>query len=124
MLRMPRPTEADFLHDRHLTDRIRRVLSPSYGARANAAQALDDITARGDDVVLHGSDLALLSGHPAGLSRRRVAGRLGTALWEAFTGQVALLAHTGAVRSVTGPWRQFPLQQGGGPAAGFGMNYL
>ena len=85
--------------------------------------ALHDLTAQGDELVLHGSDLALLHGHPAGLSDRRVVGRLGTALWEAFPGQVALLDHTGVVVSVNRAWRQFALQHGGTPTAGLGSNY-
>lgn len=76
------------------------------------------------DVVLHGSDLALLSGHPVGLSQRRAAGRLGTALWEVFPGHVALLDRDGVLVSVNEAWRRFALENGGTPAAGLGSNYL
>jgi diguanylate cyclase (GGDEF)-like protein len=101
-----------------------RTVSPTYGARANAAEALDDMADAPDAVVLHGSDLALFSGHPAGLSQRRAAGRLGTALWEVFPGHVALLDRDGVIVSVNRAWREFGLEAGGNPAAGLGMNYL
>jgi diguanylate cyclase (GGDEF)-like protein len=99
-------------------------LSPTYGARANAAQAMDALSDAADAVVLHGTDLALFSGHPAGLSQRRAAGRLGTALWEVFPGHVALLDRDGVLVSVNRAWREFALETGGNPAAGLGMNYL
>jgi diguanylate cyclase (GGDEF)-like protein len=99
-------------------------MSPSFGARANAAAAIDEMAERADGVVLHSSDLALLSGHPAGLSQRRAAGRLGTALWEVFPGHVALLDRDGMLVSVNEAWRRYALENGGTPAAGLGTNYL
>jgi diguanylate cyclase (GGDEF)-like protein len=99
------------------------VLLPSAGARANAAEALDEMNETGG-VVVHGADLALLSGHPAGLSQRRAAGRLGTALWEVFPGHVALLDRDGDLVSINQAWRRFGLDNGASPATGLGMNYL
>jgi diguanylate cyclase (GGDEF)-like protein len=107
----------------NLTERLRRTLSPTYGARVNAAEALDDLCET-DAVVLHGSDLALFNGHPAGLSKRRAAGRLGTALWEVFPGHVALLDRDGVIVSVNRAWREFALETGGNPTAGLGRSYL
>jgi diguanylate cyclase (GGDEF)-like protein len=78
----------------------------------------------GQELVLHGADLALFSGHPAGLSQRRAAGRLGTALWEVFPGHVALLDRDGVVVSVNRAWREFGLARGGNTTAGLGVNYL
>jgi diguanylate cyclase (GGDEF)-like protein len=75
-------------------------------------------------VVLHGSDLALLSGHPAGLSQRRAAGRLGTALWEVFPGHVALLDRDGVLVSINQAWRRYGLDNGASPSTGLGMSYL
>ena len=51
----------------HFSKRLRRMLSPSDGSRRNAAQALDEIAAQGDQLVLHDTDLALpgLSSQPA-----------------------------------------------------------
>ncbi len=112
------------LRGRLLPRRIRRALSPSYGARSNAAQALGEIAAQGDEVVLHGSDLALMSGHPAGLSQRRVIGRLGTALWEVFPGRVALLDQEGCVVSVNRAWRQFGVEGGRSLTADLSTSYL
>ncbi len=107
-----------------MADRVRRVVSPSHGARLNAAQALEEITSTGDELVLHGSNLDLFAGHPAGLSQRRAAGRLGTALWETFPAHVALLDRDGVVVSVNRAWREFGLSNGGGAATGVGTNYL
>jgi diguanylate cyclase (GGDEF)-like protein len=86
------------------TGRLRRAVSPLYGARANAAEALGQIV-------------------EAGESRLR-AGRLGTALWEAFPARVALLDGDGVVVSVNRAWRQFGLAYGGSAAPGLGSNYL
>jgi len=107
-----------------LAERLRRTVSPTYGARANAAEALDDLCDTADAVVLHGTDFALFNGHPAGLSKRRAAGRLGTALWEVFPGHVALLDRDGVIVSVNRAWREFALETGGSPTAGLGWNYL
>ncbi len=74
--------------------------------------------------MLHGADLALFSDHPAGLSKRRAAGRLGTALWEVFPGHVALLDRDGVIVSVNRAWREFAWESGGSPTAGLGSNYL
>src|SRR3954468_10927684 len=90
-------------------DRLRRPLSPSFGARANAAASIEELAEAPDGVRLHGSDVALLSGLPAGLSQRRVAGRLGTALWEVFPGHVALLDRDGVLVSVNEAWRHYAL---------------
>src|SRR6059058_4903343 len=85
---------------------------------------MDEIAESANGVVLHGSDLALFSGHPAGLSQRRAAGRLGTALWEVFPGHVALLDRDGVVLSVNQAWRRFGLENGACPPTGLGCNYL
>lgn len=69
-------------------------------------------------------DRALLNGHPAGLSPRRAADRLGTAVWDSAREQVALLDGNGVVMSVNRAWRQFGLDHGGQPAGGLGSNYL
>jgi diguanylate cyclase (GGDEF)-like protein len=109
---------------RDLVDGARRLLSPVYGARANAAQALEEMTDARGRALVHGSDLALLVGHPSGQSQRRVAGRLGTALWEVFPAQVALLDRDGVVVSVNRAWRDFGLANGAHPTTGLGSNYL
>jgi diguanylate cyclase (GGDEF)-like protein len=75
-------------------------------------------------VVLHGADLALFSGHPAGLSHQRAQGRMGTALWEVFPGHVALLDRDGVVVSVNAAWRRYGLDNGASPFTGLGCNYL
>jgi diguanylate cyclase (GGDEF)-like protein len=106
------------------SERLRRLIFPSYGARSNAAQAVDEIARLGDAVVLHGADVALLAGHPVGLSYRKAAGRLGTALWEVFPGHVALLDRDGVVVSVNRAWRDFGLAHGANATAGLGCNYL
>ncbi|HSP37581.1 MAG TPA: diguanylate cyclase [Frankiaceae bacterium] len=113
-----------FPTERPFSNRIRQVLSPTFGSRVNAAQALNEITLGDADVVLHGADLALLAGHPSGMSHRRAAGRLGSVLWEFFPAHVALLDRDGVVVSVNQAWRRFGLERGGSPAAGLGCNYL
>jgi diguanylate cyclase (GGDEF)-like protein len=105
-------------------ERLRRLIFPSYGALSNAAQATDELARAGEQLVLHGADVALLSSHSAGLSHRRAAGRLGTALWEVFPGQVALLDRNGVVVAVNRAWREFGLAHGSVATAGLGMNYL
>jgi diguanylate cyclase (GGDEF)-like protein len=97
---------------------------PSYGARSNAADAVADLANAGEQVVLHSADAALLAGQPVGLSHRRAAGRLGTALWEVFPGHVALLDRDGVVVSVNRAWRDFGLARGAAATAGLGMDYL
>jgi diguanylate cyclase (GGDEF)-like protein len=103
---------------------VRRMLSPTYGARSNAAEALERMADDAPGLVLHGADLALFSGHPAGLSQRRAAGRLGTALWEVFPAPVALLDRDGVIISVNRAWREFGLERGGSSTAEIGTNYL
>jgi len=71
-----------------------------------------------------GLDRALLNGHPAGLSPRRAADRLGTALWDSAREQVALLDGNGVVVSVNRAWRQFGLKHGGQADTGLGNSYL
>src|ERR1700712_2329142 len=83
-----------------IAERLRRQLFPSYGARANAAEARAETGRLEEPLVLHGADVALLAGHPAGIAHRKAAGRLGTALWEVFPAQVALLDRDGFVVSV------------------------
>jgi diguanylate cyclase (GGDEF)-like protein len=106
------------------SERLRRLIFPSYGGRSNAAQATDELALAGEQLVLHGADVALLSGHAAGLSHRKAAGRLGTALWEVFPGHVALLDRDGVVVAVNRAWRQFGMRHGGAATAGLGTNYL
>jgi diguanylate cyclase (GGDEF)-like protein len=124
--------KASLLRDRGISEWVHRALSPSYGARANAAQAMDELADAGDgavvlqgpDLAVHRTDLALLSGHPAGLSQGRAASRLGMALWEVFPGHVALLDRDGVLVSVNAAWRRFGLDSGGSPTAGLGTSYL
>lgn len=106
------------------TERLRRLLFPSYGARSNAAQASAELARAGEQPLLHGPDVALLSGHAAGLSQRKAAGRLETAMWDVFPGHVALLDRNGVIVSVNRAWRQFGLTHGASATAGLGMNYL
>ena len=106
------------------SERLRRLIFPSYGARANAAQATGELALAGEQLVLHGADVALLSGHAAGLSHRKAAGRLGTALWEVFPGHVALLDRDGVVVAVNRAWRQFGMTHGAAATTGLGTNYL
>lgn len=103
---------------------VRRMLSPNYGARSNAAEALERMADDQSGLVLHGADLALFSGHPAGLSQRKAAGRLGTALWEVFPASVALLDRDGVIISVNRAWREFALERGGSATAEIGTSYL
>ena len=111
-------------------ERLRRRLSLNYGARQNAAEAVDDMTDRDGTVVLHGADLALLSDHPTARSRSRRTGGLGTALWEVFPGHVALLDANGVIVSVNRAWQRFGLENPStSTAAGLsrpllGVNYL
>ena len=78
----------------------------------------------GDDAraEVSASDLALLSGHPAGLSQRRAVSRLSTALWEVFPAHVALLDRDGVILAVNRAWREFALAAGGSPTAELGSN--
>lgn len=101
---------------------MRRFLSPSYGARSNAAEALEEMAHESGG--LSSDDLALFSGHPVGSSSRRAAGRLGTALWEVFPGSAALLDRDGVIVSVNRFWREFGLERGGSSTAEIGTNYL
>src|ERR1700684_2757459 len=101
---------------------VRRLMSPSYGARSNAAEALEQMADQAG--ILPAVDLALFSGHPAGSSARRASGRLGTALWEMFPGSAALLDRDGVIVSVNRVWRQFGLERGGSSTAEIGTNYL
>src|SRR4051794_7262568 len=105
-------------------DRLRRLVSPTYGARSNAEDALQAITASHEDAVLRRADFAALTGHPAGQGRRSMVGRLGTALWEVFPGHVALIDRQGVVVSVNRAWREFGLANGSPATTGLGMNYL
>src|SRR4051812_1864605 len=109
--------------DRHRSN-VRRMLPPSYGARSNAAEALERMADAQEGLLLQGSDVALFSGHPAGLSQRRAAGRLGSALWEVFPACVALLDRDGVIISVNRAWREFGLERGGSSTAEIGTNYL
>jgi diguanylate cyclase (GGDEF)-like protein len=77
-----------------------------------------------EQLVAPGADVALLADPSAGMSYRRAAGRLGTALWDVFPGHVALLDRDGVVVSVNRAWREFGLAHGGAAPAGLGMNYL
>lgn len=97
-------------------ERLKRRLSLNYGARQNAAESVDDLTDQDGTEVLHGADLALLSDHPTVRSRSRSTGGLGTALWEAFPGHVALLDAAGVVVSVNQAWRRFALENQAGQA--------
>lgn len=101
---------------------MRKLLLPSYKARSNAAEALEQMAS--ESGALTSADLALFSGHPAGSSPRRVSGRLGTALWEVFPGSAALLDRDGVIVSVNRFWRQFGLERGGSSTAEIGTNYL
>jgi diguanylate cyclase (GGDEF)-like protein len=107
-----------------LAERFHRALSPSYGARANAKEALEEMAEPEPEVALRAADIALFSGHPAGLSHPRVAGRLGTAVWDVFPAHVALLDRDGVVISVNRAWREFGQSNGLGSTAGLGTNYL
>src|SRR3954466_16252600 len=77
---------------------MRRALLPSYGARSNAAAALEQMAQETGDLTP--DDLAPFARHPAGSSPRRAAGRLGTALWEVFPGSASLLDRDGVIVSV------------------------
>ena len=107
-----------------LAARLRRAVSPSFGARANAAEALRDFALEGDPLARNGNDLASFRSHRSGLSHRRATGRLASVLWEVFPGQVALLDRDGVVVSVNRAWREFGLHRGGSATAGLGANYL
>jgi hypothetical protein len=93
---------------------------PHMRLSLSAAQDVDD-EARAE---VSASDLALLSGHPAGLSPRRAVGRLSTALWEVFPAHVALLDRDGVILAVNRAWREFALSSGGSPTAELGSNYV
>ena len=71
------------------TERLRRLIFPSYGARSNAAQASAEMARAGEQLVLHGADVALLSGHAAGLSQRKAAGRRRTSAGPSISGPIA-----------------------------------
>ncbi len=104
--------------------RLRWLVLPSTVARANAAQALEEMQHKGDGLVLHSADLGAFSHDPSGLSQRHCEGRLGIALWEAFPDHVALLDRDGKVIAVNRAWREFGLQSGAQPTTGLGTNYL
>ncbi len=92
------------------SDRLRRLASPTFGARVNAAAALQEMNEQVDG--------------PAGLSQSRAVGRLGTAMWEVFSDHVALLDRDGVLVSVNAAWREFALENGGPATAALGSNYL
>jgi len=107
-----------------VSGRLRRLVSPSTVARANAAQALEEMRHRGDALVLHAADLGAFSPDPSGPSQRHCQGRLGTALWEAFPDHVALLDRDAKLIAVNRAWREFGLTSGAEPTTGLGRNYL
>ncbi len=100
------------------------MFTPSRGAQGTPSEVLERMADVHDGLPLQGSDLALFSGHPAGLSQRRAAGRLGTALWEVFPACVALLDRDGVIISVNRAWREFGLERGGSSTAEIGTNYV
>src|SRR3954453_5837528 len=104
--------------------KVQRMLPPTYGARSNATEAFERMADAQEGLLLQGSDLALFSGHPAGLSHRRAAGWLGSALWEVFPACVALLDRDGVIISVNRAWREFGLERGASSTAEIGTNYL
>ena len=99
-------------------DHIRRAVSRPYQPCYGPARP------RPVGPPFSGLDRALLNGHPAGLSPRRAADRLGTALWDSAREQVALLDGNGVVVSVNRAWRQFGLKHGGQADTGLGNSYL
>src|SRR4051794_39496932 len=83
-----------------------------------------DLRGVDEQLVAPSADVAALADQPAGMSYRRAAGRLGTALWDVFPGHVALVDRDGVVVSVNRAWREFGLAHGGAAPSGLGMNYL
>src|SRR5947209_3756908 len=104
------------------TSRMPRLLLPTSAASSHAAEALEQVVHEAGNA--EPDDLALFSGHPAGSSARRAAGRLGTALWEVFPGSAALLDRDGVIVSVNRHWRQFGLERGGSATSELGTSYL
>jgi PAS domain-containing protein len=102
---------------------VMRSLFPSYAAHV-AERVLREDSVAGNAPPLAAADQALLSGHPAGSSRRRAADRLDSEIWDLCPAHVALLDGDGLVVSVNRSWRQFGRQSGGDSAGGVGRNYL
>jgi diguanylate cyclase (GGDEF)-like protein len=106
------------------SDRLRSLIDPTARVQPESAGPEPRRPRPPKPAALQSADLALLSGHPSGLSRRLAANRLGTPAWDLFPGRVALLDPDGVVLSVNRGWREFGLANGADPSVGLGMNYL
>jgi diguanylate cyclase (GGDEF)-like protein len=108
------------IHDSStFTERVSRSILPTFDVGGPGLTS-----EMGPALALTPRDLALFTGHPAGMSPRRAADRLRAPLWEAFPAQVALLDATGVIVSVNRAWEQYGLENGDGAARGLGHNYL